>query len=118
MLKTLKDQIQVLVDIVEHYNNIKKEVNRESLFHPTGDKNNILGYIKAEHFELFVEQLETIQSILEYNSPINNAQHLYLIEKAEAKLSSLPFGSPDWQRQYGYIEGLKAVEFYTRKDAI
>jgi hypothetical protein len=118
MLKTLKDQIQILVDIIKHYNNLQDEVYRRSIHHLTGDTYNALKYIKAENFDLFVKQLESIESVLNCGSSITNTEYLALLEKAEAKLAGLPFGSADWQRQYGFIEGLKEVEFYTKTDAV
>lgn len=116
MLKTLKDKIQILGDIVKHYNNLKQEVDRRSMFNPTTSTYAGLQHVKADNFDLFVRQLENIESILDYGSSVTNTEYLALLEKAEAKLSGLPFGSPDWQRQFGYIEGLKEIEFYTRED--
>lgn len=116
MLKTLKDKIQVLVNIIKDYTRLKEEIDSRSLYHPTGDAYNALKYIKADNFDLFVKQLESIESVLNYVSSITNTEYLTLLEKAEAKLSGLPFGSPDWQRQFGYIEGLKEIEFYTREN--
>jgi hypothetical protein len=84
----------------------------------TGDTYNALKYIKADNFDLFVKQLESLESVLDYGLSVTNTEYLALLQKAELKLAGLPFGSPDWQRQFGYIEGLKEIEFYTKTDAI
>jgi hypothetical protein len=82
MLKTLKDKMQVLVNIIKDYNRLKEEVDRRSMFGQTASSYAGLQYVKADNFDLFVRQLESIECILNYGSSITNTEYLALLRKS------------------------------------
>ncbi len=114
-VKTLKDNIQVLLDIVKDADRIKEEVERRSYLNGgSGDLYNAFKYIKADKFDELAQHITQLDNILSYGLEFSNAEYVNMIEIAEQKLDSIPFGSADWQRHYGFIEGLKQVKLYTK----
>lgn len=120
MTTTLKDNVQVLLNIIKDADRIKEEIERRSFGGGgSGDLYNAFKYVKADKFDELVQHIRKLDNILDHGLQFSDAEHNNLIKQSEQKLDELPFGSADWQRQYGFIEGLKQVKFYTKiADAI
>lgn len=112
MTTILKDKLEGLINIVEEADRIKLDIEKRSfLSGSSGDLYNAFRYVKADMFDKLAEQIKQLSNILDHSLEFSDTEYQNIIVQAEKKLDELPFGSADWQRHYGYIEGLKQVNF-------
>ena len=114
---TLNDQLRSMEETIKQCLSITENLRKSSNLWDAKSTSATITSVRAEYFSKLVSQvLQTIKLIDSSDSYIDMTDygHNRLIADAEQKLTELSFGGYEWLRQYGYIEGLKQVKFYTK----
>ena len=114
---TLNDQLRSMEETIKQCLSIIKRLRDSSHELDERSTSATITSVRAEYFSKLVSQvLQTIKLIDSGDSYIDmtDYDHNKLVADAEQKLTELYFGGYEWLRQYGYIEGLKQVKFYTK----
>ena len=114
---TLKNQISNLEGIIANCLLVSKQVQDKSAPWMESLTVDAVNRLKSDYFSKLAEEvMRTIQIINHDGLYIQMTDYDYnkLVADAEQTLTELPFGGCEWLRQYGYIEGLKQVKFFTK----